>query len=613
MDNKREFLIAGALLTVVLLLAGVAAALAGPEGGAPAGRAAQTKDMVFWLHWDPTSPTVNGKATQLTFNTTQYWTKTNYTIDGDKNLQMDFYLIPALAGDLTVNGTVVLGIWGNYSGSNNNFQLQAIIYERNVTGNENWTSSTYSNAYAPASAPQFYTFSFTNFLHTFAAGSTIHLNIQVTGGSGIYKAIYVDTATNNSRIIFPCQDYMAVTGLNACDWTGTPQGGFSSTMSNTTIIFRSTLTDPFGGYDIRWSNLTLTGPDQSVIINNQTMTKVAGTPVSFTNSYELSWNFSGRPPGRYNITAWAVDNNGYYYYYYFMNYNYGYYMLTNTSFFFIGSPRYVNVMALDSTGLPLTDAEVAATVLDTIVDRNLTDLAGLTNLTLQSGAYNMRVFWKGVMVADEPVNITDNISDADPLVIYCAVFYPTFATVDSRGAALVDAAVYVHYPNGTASILPYRTNLTGEFSVDQASRGLYELSVVWGGLEVNRTIILVNGNVTYTLACDVFYLKVRLVDPHLQPVPNARVVINDNSTGIVADSRMTDQDGTVEFRLPRHFYDMTAYWNEAVVNTTYHVRVYADGQVELVCGIYYFTVLAVDSHDLPITDAQGVVSFSSSG
>src|SRR5512136_1925314 len=115
MENKREFLVAGALLTVVLLLAGAAAALAGPEDGAPAGRAAQTKDMVFWLHWDPTSPTVNGKATQLTFNTTQYWTKTNYTIDGDKNLQMDFYLIPALAAGVTVNGTVVLGIWGNYS------------------------------------------------------------------------------------------------------------------------------------------------------------------------------------------------------------------------------------------------------------------------------------------------------------------------------------------------------------------------------------------------------------------------------------------------------------------------------------------------------------------
>lgn len=618
MISKTKLVLAGMALTAILLFAGVAAASAGPEGVSASGRDVQTKDMVFWLHYDPTSPTVNGQATQLTFNTTQYWATTNRTIDTVKDLKVNFYMVPPLASDLTVNGTVKVGFWCNCTGTTPNFGLTMKISEFNSTGvgtgTDNWTYTyNYPMNFNPTSAPEYYSFDLTNFAHTFAKNSTIHFYLEITSGNDKYKAVYIDTTTNNSRIIFPCRDYMAVTGINTFDYLGNPQNGFQTDVNNTTVVMRSTITDPFGGYDVRWSNLTLTGPSGNAILNNQTMSKTGGTPVSFSNTYETSWNFSGSPPGRYNITVWAVDNNGFYYCFYFMNFNYGYYAVSNTSFFFIGSPKYVNVVALDSMGFPLPDAEVSATILDNVTGRNVTNATGCTNLSMQPGSYVFKVRWSGVPVASQLANITDNLTEAGPLIITCDVFYPVFSAVDSRAIPLVDAAIYVHYPNGTASILPFRTNLSGEISLQQVPRGPYELSVVWGGLEVNRTIILVNGNITYTISCDVFYLKVNLVDPHGLPVPSAQVVVADNSTGIVADSRLSDPNGTVEFRLPRHFYDLGVYWYEAVVNTTRHLPVLADREVDIVCGIFYFTVQALDSKDVPVENALGVVSISSNG
>lgn len=618
MIPKMKLLLAGMALTAILLLAGVAAASAGPEGVSASGREVQTKDMVFWMHYDPTSPTVNGQATQLTFNTTQYWATTNRTIDTVKDLKVNFYMVPPLASDLTVNGTVKVGFWCNCTGTTPNFGLTMKISEFNSSGGgggtDNWTY-TYDHPtnFNPTSAPEYYSFDLTGFAHTFAKNSTIHFYLEITSGNDKYKAVYIDTATNNSRIIFPCRDYMAVAGINTFDYQGNPQNGFQVGVNNTTVVMRSTITDPFGGYDVRWSNLTLTGPGGNSILNNQTMAKTGGTPVSFSNTYETSWNFSGSPSGRYNITVWAVDNNGFYYCFYFMNFNYGYYAVSNTSFFFIGTPKYVNVVALDSMGFPLPDAEVSATILDNVTDRNITNATGCSNLSMQPGSYVFKVRWSGVLVAGQVANITDNLTAADPLVITCDVYYPVFSAVDSRAVPLVDAAVYVHYPNGTASILPFRTNLSGEISLQQVPRGPYELSVVWGGLEVNRTIILVNGNITYTVSCDVFYLKVNLVDPHGLPVPSAQVVVADNSTGIVADSRLSDPNGTLEFRLPRHFYDLTVYWYEAVVNTTRHLPVLANREVDMVCGIFYFTVQALDSRGVAVENALGVVSISSNG
>jgi hypothetical protein len=600
---------AGIVLIAAFLLAGTLFAAAA-DGPREAGRAG-AKDMVFWLHYDPTSPTVNGKATQLTFNTSMYWTKTNYTIDGDKNLQMDFFLVPALAADVTVSGTVKVGFWGNYSGSNNNFQTQMIFYERNSAGAENWTSTTYTANYNPASAPQYYSFDCAGFQHTFAAGSSIHLNLQINGGNGIYKAVYIDTGTNNSRVVLPCLESLEVPSVGTLDYLHNPQVGFQANAMNTTVIVQATVTDPFGGYDVRWANVSIVGPSGGTVLDNATMAKVGGTPVSFSNTYEGAWNYSGAAPGRYNITIWAVDNNGYYYCFYFMNYNYGSYLASNTSFFFIGTPRFVNVKVLDSTGVALDGAEVQATVLDAVLDRALSSPLGIANLSMQPGPYRFKVFWSGVLVASEPVDVTDNRTEDDPVVITCWVYYPSFRAIDGRGIPLSGAAVYMHYPNGTASILPFRTDGDGLFGLTQVPVGPYEVSVVWGSLEVNRTVIMVVGNETYDISCAVYYLKVRAVDPHGAPLLNAQIVVTDNATGIVADSKLSDSDGSAEFRLARHFYDLTVYWYDALVYQGYNEPLLdADRSIELSCWIYYLTVRSVDSESLPLGNALTTVTIA---
>jgi hypothetical protein len=522
---------------------------------------------------------------------------------------MDFYLVPALAADVTVSGTVKVGFWGNYSGSNNNFQTQIIFYERNSAGTENWTSTTYTANYNPASAPQYYSFDCAGFQHTFAAGSSIRLSLQVSGGNGIYKAVYIDTGTNNSRVVLPCLESLEVPSVGTLDHLRNPQVGFQVNAANTTVIVQATVTDPFGGYDVRWANVTIVGPSGLTVLDNATLDKVGGTPVSFRNTYERGWNYSGAAPGRYNITVWAVDNNGYYHCFYFMNYNYGSYLATNTSFFFIGTPRFVNVKVLDSTGVALDRAEVQATVLDAVLDRAFSSPLGIANLSMQPGPYRFKVFWSGVMVASEPVNVTNNRTEDDPVVITCWVYYPHFRAIDGRGIPLAGAAVYMHYPNGTASIMPFRTDADGLFGLAQVPIGPYEVSVVWGSREVNRTVIMVAGNGTYDISCAVYYLKVRAVDPHGNPLLNAQIVVVDNTTGIVADSKLSDSDGSAEFRLARHLYDLAVYWYDALVYQGYNEPLLAgDRSIELTCWIYYLTIRSVDSAGLPLGSALTTVT-----
>jgi hypothetical protein len=571
---------------------------------------APTKDIYFWLHYDPSSPTVNGQATQLSMNTSMYWQKTNYTIDGDKNLDMDFYIVPHFVHDVTLNGAVTIGFWGSYSGSNNNFQVSMTLSELNGAGTENWTGNANTFNYAPASSPQYYSFVTGNIQHTFGVNSTIHVSLTVTGGNGIYKAVYIDTTSNNSRLILPLEDYMGIDSINTYDAWDNPQTGFLATANNTTVKFKTTVSDPYGGYDVKWVNMSIIGPTGANILVNTTMNKTVGTPVSYYNTYETWWNYSGAAAGRYNITIFAVDNSGYYYYYYFMNYNFGNYSVNDTSFFFIGTMRYVNVKALDSMGVPLPDAEVQATLLDAVATRNITDLAGLSNLTMQPGPYFFKVFWQGMLVANEEVNVTDNRTDADPLMIYCWVYYPIFKAVDSHSVPLVDAAVYVHHPNGTASILPYHTNLTGEFNLTQTAMGPYAISVVWGSVEVNNSLVLVTGNETYTINCAVYYFTIKAVDPHGAPILNAQTVMIDNSTLIVADSKLSDTNGTAVFRLPKQRYDIRVYWYEAVIYEGWNEPLNADRSLTITCGIYYLTINAVDSRNLPIENALGVVSIA---
>jgi hypothetical protein len=73
--------------------------------------------------------------------------------------------------------------------------------------------------------------------------------------------------------MFPCKESMEVSGVNTLNYLRNPQSGFESNALNTTVIVQATVTDPFGGYDVRWANVTITGPS-GIVLNNATMEKV---------------------------------------------------------------------------------------------------------------------------------------------------------------------------------------------------------------------------------------------------------------------------------------------------------------------------------------------------
>ena len=279
-------------------------------------------------------------------------------------------------------------------------------------------------------------------------------------------------------------------------------------VANKTVKIRANVTDPFGGYDIKDVSCTLTDPLGTVLIDNVSMTSVNGTPISFLNVYEIQWDYTGAETGRYNVTIWAVDNNGYNYYWHREQYTFdGYERYAYTSFWVGGMPANFEVMVLDSRGDPLPGATV-------IADRggkltmNVTDAAGVAGLSVFPTHYTIEVYWEDVLVGSEGVDVIDGGS----IQIDTAVYYPTIKVVDANGDPLQGTSVFEVHPNGTVFLSPWITDAYGQFSIDRAPGGDYRFVVKWRDVEVANEIIAIGDNIVYTINAQVFTLTVTVED-----------------------------------------------------------------------------------------------------
>ena len=168
-------------------------------------------------------------------------------------------------------------------------------------------------------------------------------------------------------------------GLKTYNYQDEEQTNFELDVSNKTIKMRANITDPFGGYDVNMVKLTLKGPTDNIILDNVTMTKVVGTPINFVNIYETIWNYTGVPIGQYEVTVWAVDNNGYYYYYHKEKYNFGPYPEINSIKFFIGGLPQLGLIKVKDSGspqAPLPGAVVKVMKGSRVIYTNITNSMG---------------------------------------------------------------------------------------------------------------------------------------------------------------------------------------------------------------------------------------------
>jgi len=200
------------------------------------------------------------------------------------------------------------------------------------------------------------------------------------------------------------------------------------------------------------------------------------------------------------------------------------------------------------------------------VSTNETGWVKVTNVP-GAGNYTARVWWQDVKVFDQIINIADVVPEENPIILKVAVYYPTFRIVDDANVPLGDASVFLTHPNGNTWILPFKTDLEGQFSLTQTAAGIYVLRIVWSGVEVGVKSVDVSSNGVYVVKANVFYLTVETKDPDGNPVESVHVIAIDVSRALVVDSKLSSASGIVMSRLPKATYDLKATWLGANVAT----------------------------------------------
>jgi hypothetical protein len=119
---------------------------------------------------------------------------------------------------------------------------------------------------------------------------------------------------------------------------------------------------------------------------------------------------------------------------------------TDTQVTVIGQVCSVNIVAMDTRGIPLSDAHVVIKSTSEIIVSKLTNDSGAIHAILPIGTLEIETYWYGVLVNDTLVTLD---GDAN-VIVTCSVSYLEVNTKDAAGKALSGVEVVVKDPEGNA-------------------------------------------------------------------------------------------------------------------------------------------------------------------
>jgi len=533
-----------------------------------------------------------------------------------------WFLYPELAESIHIEGNVSLTLWYKAVGTLDGALWTLTLNELDKDGNVILIQqSTLDLPYDPSDFAETTISASVN--HTLQPGSTLEVHINIKGNSATDYTIAWGNSTFDSRVVLPVRDYIRIVpasegGIWTLDSELQAQSTFALDSENKTVYIRVKVTDPFGGYDIHDVKLCVWMPNGTVIpeLSNVSATKILGYFNSFENLFQVIWNYEGYPEGRYNITVYAVDNNGYLTF--LSTGNYGVHLeIDESGVFFIGAPPLeVFIRIFDGDGETLEGATVLVLLGDEVQFSGISNSSGYVEVNLAPGSYMVEVWWLQTLVAYKGLLADRDWPAESPFIINAAVYQVSFRALDTKGKSLEKAAFTIRFPNGQTIDEPLIANEQGIVSLGKVPGGTYNVVVMWRGKIVADSLILVNASGTNDISCMVFYVNFDALDLDAEPVQNALVMISDPLFDTMVEAGFTNTFGRLLSRLPAGSYRISAKWFGVSVLDAYDITVEENMNVSLTLNIYTVKIIPVDSRGTALKDATVIVSsgaFAQSG
>jgi len=480
------------LLTVIALslFAYIASTHMIPIVKAAASYTSAAKPMEFYFHFQDTPVRVAGLETKYAMNTTRWfrfltqeetYANSIYKPIGLPKIVVGFYLYPNLAGPVTIDGSWQVFLWVNGSAYKPaTFSLQ--FKEITVGGMTLWDSgllnpTVNSSVGAYIDVPvHSYNLS-TPLTHTFSAGTTLQVSVEVNAGSAADTRIWYDSPFYPSKAILPVKDYARPVEAKTYAYDNSETNMFyhNWTQSQRIVIVRANVTDPFGGYDIHHVNMTILNPADNPVVNNLDMVRTSDGQwqTRFSHTYEANWTYASTVQlGNYTVKVSVIDNNGYYY-----NLDTGSFapfIEHNDHVFNIGIVVYYSpaFLIVDDTNAPLPNAQVFITWPNGSMDKlpRYATVNGFINLThVLPASYGFTILWKDVLVKQASVYVNSD----GPYTIKTEVYQLTVQVLGNDRVAVHGAYVIVYTQAGVGYGLD--TTDTVGLAVFKLPKGTYDI------------------------------------------------------------------------------------------------------------------------------------------
>jgi len=578
------------------------------------------KEKTFYLHTLNETRNVGPIATQHIMNSTVGVASDSIT--SNMRIIARWFLFPELAGTLKLEGNLNLTLWYKAAGTRDGALWTLTLNELDKDGNVNLIQQAQLDL--PSDPSVLTETSITAPVnYTMQSGSTLEAHINIKGNSATDYTIAWGNSTYNSKIILPARDYIRIVpaseyGISTLNGELQAKSNFALDAENKTIYLRAKVTDPFGGYDVHQVNITVVMPNGIAIpeLTNASATKITGYFNSFESVWQVTWNYTSYPEGRYNITLNALDNNGYLSM--LETGSYGVHLEVDTSgAFFIGAPPLeVYIRVFDGDAATLGGASVLVLLGEELQASGTTDSSGYVNVNLDPGNYMVEVWWKQTLVGSEELVANQSWPYESPFTITASVFQVAFRALDAKGVSLEEAALTIRFPSGQITSNPLIANDQGIVSLDRVPGGTYNVAVMWSGKIVADTPVSVTASGTNDINCLVYYVNFNAIDADGDPVENALVTVRNPTFGTVAEARLTNASGRLASRLPSGSYEMSAKWFGVAVLNDQNLVVNGNKDVVLTLSIHTIRIVPVDSRGIVLEDATVAVSsgvFSQSG